>query len=343
MNFNSRNSLIGVAAAALGTAWLASSLVRSKRTIDLQNKVVLITGGSRGLGLVLAREFAAENAKIAICARDSEELENAKRDLETRGANVLTMPCDVTNKADIKQFVDAVRAEFGRVDVLINNAGTIQVSPIEHLTEADYEESLRTHFWAPFYFISEVLPEMRDRKAGRIVNISSIGGKMPIPHMNAYVTGKFALSGFSEGLRTELIKDGIYVTTVCPGMIRTGSPRNAFFKGRNEEEYAWFKTGDSIPGLSTSAEDCARQIVTATKRGDAELIVTLPAVLAAAFHGVAPGISSEVNSIVNGFLPLPGGIGEARTQGKNSESRLSNNVFTQLTDEAAKDNNQMVN
>lgn len=232
--------------------------------------------------------------------------------------------------------------EFGQIDVLINNAGVIQVSPLEHLTEADYEESLKTHFWSAFYTINEVLPEMRERKAGRIVNISSIGGKVAFPHLNGYAVGKFALVGYSEGLRAELMKDGILVTTVCPGMIRTGSPRNATFKGRNEEEYTWFKLSDSIPGLSTSAEDCAHRIIAATKRGEAELIVTLPAKIGVAIHGVFPGLTADALSIVNQYaLPAAGGVGEQRIRGSESESAASENFLTALTDQAAQDNNEM--
>ena len=339
---NNRNALL-IGAVALGTAWAASALIRQRRMTDLRGQSVLITGGSRGLGLVLAREFSALGARVAICARDLEELEAARQDLRARDGNVFAFPCDVTDKNQIKEFVAATREKFGRIDVAVHNAGVIQVSPVEHLTEADYDESLKTHFWAAFHLINEVLPEMRERGSGRIVNIASVGGKVAIPHLNAYAVGKFALAGYSEGLRAELVKDNVYVTSVFPGMIRTGSPRNAFFKGQNDKEYAWFKTGDSIPGLTTSAEDCARQIIAATARGDAELIVTLPAQMLAAFHGIAPGIATEINSIVNQFLPAPGGIGAQRAKGKNSESSAANNIVTGLTDDAAANNNETVN
>lgn len=344
MSLTKKNNALWWGLAGVGAILAAKTLLANSRKISLRDRVVVITGGSRGLGLVLAREAVRENAKVAICARDLEELAEAKIDLEARGAKVFTMPCDVTNKAEVGQFINAVRMEFGQIDVLINNAGVIQVSPVEHLTAEDYQESLKTHFWAVFNTINEVLPEMRERKMGRIVNISSIGGKIPVPHLNAYSVGKFALAGYSEGLRAELLKDGVYVTSVFPGMIRTGSPRNAFFKGRNEEEYAWFKISDSLPGLSTSAEDCARQIIAATKRGDAELIVTLPAKIGAAIFGVFPGLTADVLSLVNKYgLPAPGGIGERRATGKESESAASESFLTALTDEAAEQNNQMIN
>ncbi|MEP6924874.1 MAG: SDR family NAD(P)-dependent oxidoreductase [Pyrinomonadaceae bacterium] len=341
MNLANRNNALVWGLAGVGAVLAAKMLLSKSRAIGLADKVVVVTGGSRGLGLVLAREAAKEGAKVAICARDISELKVAKQDLEERGANVFTYPCDVTNKAEVGQFINAVRMEFGQIDVLINNAGVIQVSPVEHLTAKDYQESLKTHFWAAFNTINEVFPDMRRRREGRIVNISSIGGKVPFPHLNSYVVGKFALAGYSEGLRAEVLQDGVYVTTVCPGLIRTGSPRNATFKGQNEKEYAWFKNSDSLPGLSTSAEDCARQIIAATKRGDAELIVTLPAKIGAAVHGLFPGLTADLLSLVNQFvLPAAGSIGEKSALGKQSESAASETSLTALTDAAAERNNE---
>src|SRR6185503_4123757 len=121
-----------------------------------------------------------------------------------------------------------------------------------------------------------VLPEMRARREGRIVNITSIGGKISVPHLLPYSASKFALVGLSEGLRAELAKDGIVVTTICPGLMRTGSPRNATFKGQHRAEYAWFSIGDSLPVTAMSADRAARQILTACKRGEAEVVLSVP-------------------------------------------------------------------
>lgn len=342
MKAENRNALLWTAA-GLGAVLLAKTIINKTREIDLRDKVVLITGGSRGLGLVLARQFAAEGAKIAICARDLEELELASEDLKQRGADVFYAPCDLQNKAEIGQMVNAVRMEFGQIDILVNNAGIIQVTPVEHAAEADYIEAMNTHFWASYHTTQEVLPEMKERGSGRIVNITSIGGKVAFPHLLPYAASKFALVGYSEGLRGELLKDGIYVTTIVPGLMRTGSPRNAFFKGQNEKEYAWFKLSDSLPFLSVSAEQAAAEIVTATKRGEAERIISMPAKLGVLFHGVFPGLTSDLFSLVNTFLPAPGGIGEERLKGKQSETAASGNLLTALTDRAAEQNNETVN
>src|SRR5205085_11782954 len=138
------------------------------------------------------------------------------------------------------------------------------------------EEVMKVHFWAPLHTTLAALPEMRQRRDGRIVNISSIGGKVSVPHLLPYSASKFALTGWSEGLRSELLKDGIYVTTVCPGLMRTGSPRNALFKGKNEAEYAWFSISDALPIVSMSAKRAAQQIVDAAARGAAEVVLSRP-------------------------------------------------------------------
>ncbi|MBC7798009.1 MAG: SDR family oxidoreductase [Pyrinomonadaceae bacterium] len=335
---NSKTSLL-LLGAGIGAAFTLKKIVQSQRTIDLSGKVVLITGGSRGLGLVLAREFAKLKAKIAICARDENGLERAKFDLLEHGANAFTFPCDVTDKVQVSNMIAAVHKKFGRIDVLINNAGIIQVTPMENATEADFEEAFKTHFWACFHTINEVLPEMKTRKSGRIVNVSSIGGKVAFPHLLPYATSKFALVGYSEGLRAELLKDNIYVTTVCPGLMRTGSPRNAYFKGNQKAEYAWFKMSDSLPFITISAENAARQIIDATRRGDAELIISLPAQLGAIVHGIFPALTADALGIVNQFLPAPTDDTN-RSKGKLHESPLTQNVLTTLTDEAAAKNNQ---
>ena len=207
---------------------------------NFSGKTALITGGSRGLGLLMARELVRRGASVAIFARDAEELRRAEADLRQLGGEVLAIPCDVTNREQVDSAIKQVRAQLGRVSVLINNAGWIGVGPMETLTLDDYRHSLDLHFWASLYTTLAVLPDMRSRKQGRIVNISSIGGKISVPHLLAYCTGKFAIAGFSEGLRSEVFRDNIYVTTVYPGLMRTGSPRNASFKGKHRAEYAWF-------------------------------------------------------------------------------------------------------
>jgi short-subunit dehydrogenase len=340
MNRGTKKALFWTTA-GLGTLVAAREFARYRRAIRLPGRTALVTGGSRGLGLVIGRQLAREGVRLAICARDPEELERASADLVRQGAEVLAVPCDVTDQEQVEMMVRAVLDRFGRIDILINNAGTIQVGPFEVTTVEDYEQALKTHFWGPLYTTLAVYPWMQKRGMGRIVNISSIGGKISTPHLLPYDASKFALTGFSEGLWAELAKDGIYVTTVIPGLMRTGSPPNAWFKGQHRLEYAWFSISDSIPIVSMSAEAAARRIITACQFGDAELILTLPAMVAVRFHGLFPGLTTDLLGLVNRLLPGPGGIGTRSARGRDSTSALSPSWATTLTEEAARRNNEI--
>src|SRR6266550_3576624 len=232
-------------------AWLASRAWR--RRFSFSGKVVLISGGSRGLGLILARQISSEGGKVALLARDADELERAKAELTTRGGEVLTIQCDLCERSQIQAAVAEVLECYAKIDVLFNNAGIIQVGPVENMQQQDFERAMSVHFWAPLLLTMEVLPAMRAHRCGRIVNICSIGGKVAVPHLAPYCASKFALTGLSDALRAELDPYGIRLTTVTPGLMRTGSPVNAQFKGQHETEFAWFKIASSIPGLTIAA------------------------------------------------------------------------------------------
>lgn len=326
-------------AVGVGVWMAARAIIRKMRSYDLTGKNVLITGGSRGLGLVMARQLAQQGARLALCSRDAEELNRARQDLSAYGQKVFTTTCDVTSQSDVERMIGQVRDYFGPIDVLINNAGVIQVGPFENMTLHEYEEAMQTHFYAPLYTVLAVAPEMQRR----IVNIASFGGKVSAPHLLPYCASKFALVGFSKGLRSELSKDGVWMTTVCPGLIRTGSPRNVVVKGQHESEYNWFKTTDSIPLLSASAESAARQIINALKHGDAELVITVPAKVATVVHQLFPEFTADVLSLMNRFLPAPARQGEEnlRLRGYQSETESTHSGFARLSDEAAQDNNEI--
>lgn len=331
--------LLGVAAGAAVAA--RTAIQRRTPKYNFADKNVLITGGSRGLGLILAREFFKQGARVALCARNVAELERAKLDLQLWREDVLTVACDVTSKIEVDDMVRTVREKLGRIDVLVNNAGVIAVGPMETMTIEDYQESIDTHFWAALYTTLAVLPEMRERRHGRIVNISSIGGIISVPHLLPYCAGKFALRGLSEGLRAELLKDNIYVTTVCPGLMRTGSARNAEFKGKHRAEYAWFSLGSSLPVIAMDADRAGRQIVAACRRGTAEIVLSLPFKIAARVHGLVPGTTSNMLGLVNRVLPEPGGIGTRKAPGRESASPISESWLTALKDRAAQRNNEV--
>lgn len=329
-----------VLAAALGSVWVARML-RSNGNYSLSGRTVLITGGSRGLGLALAREMAGRGARLAICGRDPESLERARTSLARLGAEVIAVPCDVTDQGSVQGLVEQVRGRLGPIDVLINNAGVIEVGPAETMSLADYQEAMATNFWGMLYPTLAVLPEMRERKTGRIVNITSIGGKLGIPHLLPYSASKFAAVGFSQGLRAELAGEGIKVVTVVPGLMRTGSPRNAIFRGQHRSEYAWFSISDALPGLSISAERAARRIVEACRRGDAEVLFPVTARVAAVASALAPGLTADLLGVVDRLLPEAGAPPAARRKGAESQSWLSPSWLTRLGDRAARKYNQM--
>ena len=333
--------LLGTIGLVAGATYAARQAVRRSREMDFTGRVALVTGGSRGLGLILARQLVGEGARVAICARDEAELNRAKAELQARGGDVLAVQCDVTVKAQVDEMIRGVIGHFGQIDVLINNAGIIQVAPMEEMTLADYEEAMQTHFSGPLYTTLAALPAMRGRRQGRIVNITSIGGKVPAPHLLPYTASKFALVGFSEGLRAELAKDNVFVTTVAPGLFRSGSPRNATFKGRHHEEYAWFSAADATSGLSIDPNVLAERILNAARYGQAELITPLPAWFGAKLNGLFPGLTAELASLANQFLPKPGGIGPRRAKGYESSSGLVPQYAADINTSAARANNEI--
>jgi short-subunit dehydrogenase len=308
---------------------------------SLAGRTVLVTGGSRGLGLVLARQAAADGARVAICGRDPEALERAAQALRRIGAEVLTVECDVTDPAAVRRMVAEVVSRLGVVDMLINNAGVIEVGPAESMAVADYEEAMATNFWGVLHPTLEVLPAMRARGDGRIVNITSFGGKIGVPHLVPYSASKFAALGLSQGLRAELAADGVAVTAAVPGLMRTGSPRNATFRGRHRAEYAWFSIADSLPGFTVSAETAATRILAAARRGDAEVLFPVAARVAAIVQAAAPNLTAQVLAGVNRLLPRAPTGRTGRRRGFESQSPLSPSLLTRLGDRAARQYNQL--
>lgn len=329
-----------VAGALAGGAYLAWRALTTPR-YTFRGRTAIVTGGSRGLGLELARLLVDEGARVAICARTPSDIERAITDLRARGGVVLGMPCDVGDHVQVERFVQSVQAHWGPIDVLINNAGIIQVGPLANMIFADFEQAMRVHLWGPVHTVHQTLPLLRDDGQGRIVNIASIGGKISVPHLLPYCASKFALVGFSQGLRSELLRKGVRVTTVCPGLMRTGSPRNALFKGQHRAEYAWFSIGDSLPGLSLSSGRAARQILEACRRGDAELVPGAAARAAILFHSLFPSCSAGLLSLTKALLPAAPPQGTQSYRGTESFSEWSPSILTELTERAAAANNEL--
>ena len=269
-----------------------------------KDKVALISGGSRGLGLQIAKEICARGGKVALLARDNAELEHAKAQLARFKTDVLTIECDLLESTQIQSTVQKALQHFRQIDILINNAGIIEVGPVAHMQFKDFDRAMRLHFWAPFILYFLVVQQMRSRGSGRIVNISSIGGRVAVPHMVPYSASKFALVGFSDSIRAELARDKIYVTTVTPGLMRTGSHVHAKFKGDHGAEYGWFNWSRKIPFASISMERAARKIVDACARGKANLIMPFSAYLIIAANAVFPNLTARAMGTFNRSLPL---------------------------------------
>ena len=272
-------------------------------SFSYRDKVALITGGSRGLGLEIARQICARGGKVALIARDAEELARAKTELDRFATEVLTIQCDLLESAQIQSAVQQTIQRFGKIDILINNAGIIEIGPLAHMQLKDFDRAMRLHFWAPYILQLLIVPLMRAKGGGRIVNISSIGGRIAVPHMAAYSASKFALAGFSDAIRPELAQDNIYVTTATPGLMRTGSQVHAKFKGDHAAEYRWFDWSRKIPFASISAERAARKILSACRRGKPALIMPLSAYLIIAANALFPNLTARVMKMFNRSLP----------------------------------------
>jgi NAD(P)-dependent dehydrogenase (short-subunit alcohol dehydrogenase family) len=273
-------------------------------TSELAGKVVLITGGSRGLGLALARRFGARGARLVLVSRSPDQLAAAEADLRARGYDAELRVGDVRDADAMAALVAAVVRDRGGIDILVNVAGIIQSTPFEHATTDDFEESLRTHFWGPLHTITAALDTLTARR-GRIVNVSSIGGRIAVPHMLPYSVGKFALSALSDGLHAELAPRGISVLTVTPGLMRTGSYRNVVVRGRHRLEASWFALGSTTPLTAVDAGRAAEAIVDATIRRQARLTVGLMARVAEVANVLTPELAAQVSRAAAELLPGP--------------------------------------
>ncbi len=200
-------------------------------------KVVLITGGSKGIGRAIAERFARADYRVAIAARTPEKLVETASALKTCCTTpVMPIPTDVRDPNQVKQMVDQVLAEFGQLDVLVNNAGLYSTGPTEEFSLEDWHEVIDTNLWGYIHTIHAVLPYFVARGSGAIVNICSIAGKVPMPYTAPYTTSKHAIAGLSQSLSAELSPKGIQVCAIYPNIIRTDFAEKAVMRGKTEED-----------------------------------------------------------------------------------------------------------
>jgi short-subunit dehydrogenase len=331
---------VGLSVAA---GFAAVRLIRqaTRKKVDLAGKVVLITG-SRGLALALAYELGRRGSRLALCARDAEELRQACSLLEQENIEAIPFACDIAQENEIGPLIDRVLERFGGIDILINNAGEIEVGPFGDFALPDFKRGMDLMFWAPVNLTFAVLPEMKRRGSGSIVNITSVGGRVSVPHLLPYSCAKFALVGFSTGLSAELRSSGVHITTVIPGLMRTGSYLNAKFRGDAKHEFAWFGVLGNLPGFSVAADYAARCIRRALERKLYVCTISLPAKILIVCDALLPETTRTVLAGINRFL-LPERQESTQTLTGHSLDRTFGRpfrVFTSLGKRAARQLNE---
>jgi NAD(P)-dependent dehydrogenase (short-subunit alcohol dehydrogenase family) len=306
---------LGAAALTLGAAVATVATLRARRSTKLApGAVVVVTGGSRGLGLAIASRFARTPVRLVLAARDFAQLQQAQATLlarhsQLRPEDFYLVAADLAKPEECQRLISETIAHFGRIDVLVNNAAVIEVGPLESQTLEIFERTMQVNFFAALYTTWAALPHLRTQaplpgarpgsRRAAIVNIASIGGKIALPHMLPYTAAKFALVGFSEGLHAELRSKGIRVTTVCPGLMRTGGEDHAQFVGNIDAERRWFNFAARTPGITVSAKYAANRIFRAVESGRAEITISPQAWVAARFGGLCPETLQLANALTN--------------------------------------------
>lgn len=319
---SSQKLLIGALAGA-GLAWGTKLALRARRRIELEDRVVVLTGASTGHGLIAARIAAERGAKLVLAARDSKTLFAAEDELARAGArHVSAVPTDVTDPEQCHLLIEHAIARHGRVDVLVNNAGMIQVGPADAMTLEDFRTALATNLWGALHTITAALPFMRARGFGRIANVVSVGGRMAVPHLLPYTVSKFALAGLTKGLRIELARENILVTGVYPGTMRTGGHRHAWIKGDEATEYSLFALGDSLPLVAVPARKVAESLWSAVCNGDPEVHVGWQSQVVARLENLFPNLMAEALAFVNARLPEALSGSQPAVQGRNIRGQV---------------------
>ncbi|MFQ6015903.1 MAG: SDR family NAD(P)-dependent oxidoreductase [Anaerolineae bacterium] len=189
--------------------------------MQLEGKVAVITGGGRGIGRSIALAFARQGARVVVAARTRSQLESVCQEVAGFGGKGMAVPCDVTNRTEIEQLVDRTHQEWGAIDILVNNAGIAVSSKTVEMDDDLWEKVLRVNLTAPFYCTKAVLPDMIERRQGRIINIASTAAKVGLRYTAAYTASKHGLLGFTRALALEMVRYNVTVNAICPGWVAT--------------------------------------------------------------------------------------------------------------------------
>lgn len=323
---------------ALAISAFLGALALARRRYDWSGRVVLVVGGSRGLGLVLARRLGRKGARLMLAARDAEELGRARELLAREGIDVGTVVADVADRESARAMVQETIARHGKLDVLINSASIISVAPLDALTLEDFHDAMNVDFWGTVHACLAALPHLKRSEDARIVNVSSIGGgAIAVPHLLPYTCAKFAVTGFSEGLQAELARTPVRVTTVLPWLMRTGSAQHALVKGRRREEATLFTLTSALPLWTMSAERAAARIVRAVERGKRFLTLGVQGKAVRLLHVVAPGLTDAALRGIAALLPAApaGQEREGPTEAREHPTAWTQSFLTVLARRAA--------
>jgi short-subunit dehydrogenase len=230
--------------------------------VDFKNKIILITGASSGIGKESAIEFAKLGANIILVARKKDKLEQVANELKKFNVSTLVCQCDVSKKNQVKEMSKMVLEKFESVDVLVNNAGFAIYGSVDDLTIDEIESQMETNYFGMVYCIKNFLPSMLKKKSGHIVNVASVAASFGLPGIASYCASKFAMLGFSEGLKHELNNTGVGITVVSPIMVRTN-----FF------EHPSFEKMPKFSPVSLSSNTVAKTILKAANSPRLEIIV----------------------------------------------------------------------
>lgn len=334
----------------------AYTVVRNSRKFSWDQKRVLVTGGSEGLGFVIARQLASKGVRLAICAPTAALLHRAVADLQNWGGDVIGFSCDVSNESSVTGMFSTIDAEYGGVDIVFNVAGVVDAAILYDMTGNDFEESIATNSCGALRTIQAALPGMYRRGWGRIMNVAAVGGQrqeipqspcnsLPVassPHISLRSAGyKGERKELSHGLQAGLKHENILVSTACPGLMRTGNPRSTMLKDQHREEYAWFSIGESLPLMSMNAEEAAAQIIEACQQGRGDFVVADPANLAAHLRRYFPKLAQHIPALMDQLLPEMGGNGREAICGYDSRSEWSPSAPTELTWRTALTNSEL--
>lgn len=321
---------------------------RSSVTTSLRGLSAVVTGGSRGLGLLLADRLAARHCTVTIVARDEEELGQAAARLRRRdGARIRTAVCDVRDREAVEELYRSTTSEVGGIDLVFANAGVIQVAPVGAIGVGEFTSAMDTIFMGALHASLEALPYLRrSPHGGRLALIGSVGGLLAVPHLLPYSCAKSAVGALAEGLHAEASADGVSVTAVHPGLMRTGSHLHAEFGGAHNQEFAWFSALAGTPLISMDARRAAERIVAGVQRRRTRIVLTPGARAASLAHGVAPALTTRLTTLSTRALPSspasPGGLreGDEVAPPSHSISRTLRALGSALNDRASRAYNQ---